>query len=61
MQIVIDIPEQVDALEMAIEALKHSIFECEGKTYVGENLVLKTIDKDNICSFYGFREVNEND
>lgn len=40
---------------------KHPIIECEGKFYVGENLILKTIDKDNICSFYGFREVKEND
>lgn len=53
-------PENEDIFKAIIKALEQKLmFECEGKTYIGENLVLKTIDKDNICSFYGFREVEE--
>lgn len=38
---------------------EYPIFEYEGKTYTGKDLVLKTIDENNICSFYGFKGVSE--
>ena len=32
----------------------------EGKTYVNGAPIIKTVDKNGMCSFYGFREVGEN-